>query len=296
MNELAIIEQRAVTLTAAQVKSQVQLIQQVMESVMKGPSKENPNGVHYGVIPGTDKPTLLKAGAEVLMSTFRIAVDPQIEDLSGPDEIRYRVRCIGTHQTSGIVMGAGIGECSSNEEKYKWKRCYNDKEFNATLEDRRRIKYGKEYDTKQIRTEPADVANTILKMAKKRALVDFTLTALAASDIFAQDLEDMDPAILDNGNEPARKPTVKQPQSKSAGRKDEQSLPQQQEAPKADPNQKIAAGQIKVVQKALDRSEGKVTAEAFCAHFGIAALPDLPFVKINDALKFISDQADKANA
>ena len=278
MNDVAVIEHRAATLTADQVKGQVRLIQQVMESVMKGPSKENPNGVHYGVIPGTDKPTLLKAGAEVLMSTFRIAVDPQIEDLSSSDEIRYRIRCIGTHQTSGTVLGAGIGECSSNEEKYKWKRCYNDKEFAATADDRKRIKYGKDYDVKQIRTEPADVANTILKMAKKRALVDFTLTALAASDIFAQDLEDLPEEIRDNGNEQKSQPKVEMPKAK----------PKEQQ-PAADPNAKIQPGQVKVVQKALDRS--KVQAEDFCKHFGIAAVPDLPFVKINECLKWITDQA-----
>ncbi len=285
--EVAVIESRAPTLTAVQMRGHVQLIQQVMESVMKGPSKEHPAGVHYGVIPGTDKPTLLKAGAEVLMSTFRIAVDPQIEDLSGPDEIRYRIRCVGTHQTTGVVLGAGIGECSSSEEKYKWKRCYNEKEFAATPEDRRRVKYGKEYDTKQIRTEPADVANTILKMAKKRALVDFTLTALAASDIFAQDLEDMPEGMLDNGTAQPERKTVQQPRAKSA----KQPEPEQSKQPaeSIDPNKKIAAGQIKVVTKALENN--KVSEADFCKQFEISALADLPFMKINDGLKWISEQA-----
>jgi hypothetical protein len=281
MSEVAVFEQRGPTLTAVQVRANVQLVQQVMQSVMK-------EGTHYGVIPGTDKPTLLKPGCEVLMATFRIAVDPIVDDLSTADEIRYRVRCVGTHQTSGTVMGTGIGECSSNEEKYKWKRCYNKKEFDATPEDRRRIKYFKDNEAQQIRVEPADVANTILKMAKKRALVDFTLTALAASDCFSQDLEDMDPAILDSGSEPARK-EVRQPRSKSAEKKDDEPQQQARQEP-IDPNKKIAAGQIKVVQKAIDRTEGKVTAEAFCAHFAIAALTDLPFIKVNDALKWISEQ------
>src|SRR4051812_36279228 len=102
MNEVVAFENRAPALTASQVKANVQLIQQVMESVMK-------EGVHYGIIPGTDKPTLLKPGAEVLMSTFRIAVDPQIEDLSTEEAIRYRIRCNGTHQISSTFMGAGIG-------------------------------------------------------------------------------------------------------------------------------------------------------------------------------------------
>ena len=38
---------------------------------------------------------------------------------------------------------------------------------------------------------PADHYNTVLKMAKKRALVDAVLTTTAASDIFTQDLDDI---------------------------------------------------------------------------------------------------------
>lgn len=283
-NAVVVAESRAPTLTAAQVRGQVQLVQQVMEAVMK-------KDVHYGVIPGTDKPSLLKAGAEVLMTTFRIAVDPQVEDLSTPDEIRYRVRCIGTHQTSGVVMGVGVGECSSNEEKYKWKRA-NAREFAATPEERRRVKFGydkqkrQEYEVSQVRTEPADVANTVLKMAKKRALVDFTLTALAASDCFNQDLEDMPEEIREGGDagaEPKRE--VKAPKAKSA------KSAQPAEAPAIDPNKKLAAGQVTVVEKALTRAN--VSAEDFCKQFSIPAIAELPFGKINEALKWIGDQVQE---
>lgn len=174
-------------LTAEQVKAQVNLIQQVMKGVMQeGPNK------HYGTVPGCgDKPTLFKAGAEKLMVTFRLAADPEVIDIPTEDGITIRVICRLTHIPTGVFVGAGIGECSTNEEKYKWERTYSQKEFDATPEDRRRIKYstyqGKETETNQIRTNPADKANTVLKMAKKRALVDATLTATAASDIFTQD-------------------------------------------------------------------------------------------------------------
>lgn len=40
-------------------------------------------------------------------------------------------------------------------------------------------------------TNPADVFNTVLKIAKKRAFVDATITATASSDFFTQDLEDI---------------------------------------------------------------------------------------------------------
>ncbi len=183
--------QESRALTAADMRAQVNLVQEVMKAVMQGPSKENPAGVHYGTIPGTPKPTLYKAGAEVLGATFRIAVSYSTEDLSTADVVRYRVAATGTHQTTGIIMGAGMGECSSGEEKYKWRKASGDKEYNATPEDRKRIKYGKDWTTKQVRTEPADLANTVLKMACKRAQVAMILNVTAASDIFTQDIEDL---------------------------------------------------------------------------------------------------------
>lgn len=176
-------------LTAVDIRAQVNLIQEVMGAVMK-------KDVHYGIIPGCKQPSLYKAGSEVLLTTFRISVVPEVEDISGPDERRYRVHAKGVHIPTGTVVGVGIGECSSMEEKYKWRKAY-DKEWNDTPEDRRRVKHGRDYSNKQVRTEIADVANTILKMAKKRAQVDMTLTALSASDVFAQDIEDLPEGLID---------------------------------------------------------------------------------------------------
>ena len=169
-------------LSASDIRHRVNVIQEVMNAVMK-------KDVHYGIIPGCDKPSLYKPGSEVLLATFQIAPSIFVEDLSTDDSIRYRVRVVGTHGPSGVVLGEGIGECSSNEAKYKWRKAYDD-EFNATAENRRRITFGK-YKNKQVRTEPADMANTILKMAKKRAQVDMTLTVTGASDCFDQDIEDL---------------------------------------------------------------------------------------------------------
>lgn len=200
MNSITVIDRpQGRSLTAADVREHVNLIQEVMRSVMKP-------DVHYGIIPGCKLPSLWKAGSEVLLTTFRIAVSVQAEDLSGPDCIRYRVRAIGTHQASGVVIGEGVGECSSDEEKYKWRQTYVKKEYDATPESRRRMKYseyqGRTTEKMQVRTEPADVANTILKMAKKRAQIDMTLTALAASDCFSQDLEDLPEGLVEREPEP----------------------------------------------------------------------------------------------
>jgi hypothetical protein len=176
-------------MAVAEIIGHVAMVQEVMQAVMK-------KDVHFGVIPGTDKPTLYKAGAEVLCMAFRVADSYVVEDLSADGMVRYRVTCIGTHQVTGVVLGSGMGEASSGEEKYKWRKAFDD-EFEATPEHLRRVKLGK-YKTKQIRTEPADLANTVLKMANKRAKMAMVLNVTAASDCFAQDLEDMDDALRDH--------------------------------------------------------------------------------------------------
>lgn len=174
--------------SAAEIRERVNLVQEVMRAVMK-------EGVHYGKIPGTPKPTLYKAGAEVLCVAFRIAPSYRVEDLGGEGIARCRVTCVGTHQTTGIVLGEGVGECSSAEEKYKWRKAICTEEFDITPETMRRLKFGKGdrgiYKVIQIRTEAADQANTVLKMASKRAHVAMTLTVTGASDMFSQDIEDL---------------------------------------------------------------------------------------------------------
>lgn len=180
--------------SVADVTRHVIAVQEVMRSVMK------PN-VHYGAIPGAgEKPTLLKPGAEVLCMTFRIADEYEIFDLSTAGAVRYRVKCIGRHQSTGIALGSGLGEASTDEEKYRWRKAICDAEFENTPADMKRTKYGRKqvghYTVQQIRTEPADLANTVLKMACKRAKIAMVLNVTAASDMFSQDLEDLDAELV----------------------------------------------------------------------------------------------------
>ena len=181
------------SMTAVDMQAQINLMQDVMTNNMI-------DGVHYGIIPGTKVPSLYKPGAEKLMSIFRLAADPEVEDLSKNGEAHYRVK-VKIYSSGGQLLGAGIGECSSQEEKYAWRRAVCDEEFEVTAIDRRREKFskwqGKTEKVKQIRTNPADVANTVLKMAKKRGLVDGILTVTAASDLFSQDIEDLPPEYLE---------------------------------------------------------------------------------------------------
>lgn len=175
--------------SVAEIRDRVNLVQQVMKAVML-------KDTHYGTIPGTPKPTLYKPGAEQLCVTFRIAQEYKIEDLSDSLVARFRVICVGRHQVTGVALGEGAGECSSAEEKYKWRGALCAEEFDLTPEAMRRVKFAKSrnggIDKKtQIRTEAADLSNTVLKMACKRAMIAMTLNVTAASDIFTQDIEDL---------------------------------------------------------------------------------------------------------
>lgn len=193
--EAVTVVQEYQPLSAAQHRAHVNLIQQVMSEVMD-------EGVHFGRVPGSSKPSLWKPGAEILGMTFHIAIDPSIDaDLSTEDCRRYRIRAAASSQQTGAFLGAGLGTCSSDEEKYKWRKAVCDDEFEETPVDRRRKKWKKDdgsaYAIKQVRTEPADIDNTVLKMAVKRAVVAVILQVTAASDCFTQDIEDMPDEIRD---------------------------------------------------------------------------------------------------
>lgn len=193
------LEVQAPTLSAAHLRDNIRLIQEVMRGTMQ-------EGVHYGTIPGCgNKPTLFKPGAEKIMATFRIACEIETIDLSTTDEARYRVFARAT-SPSGQFLGTGVGEASTNEKKYRWRACVSEDEWNATPEERRNILYREKSQTRQVRTNHADQANTVLKMAAKRARVDMVLTVTAASDIFTQDLEPDDDG---NGTPPIQPPQRK---------------------------------------------------------------------------------------
>lgn len=268
-------------MTAVEMRAQVQRIQQVMRAVMK-------DGTHYGKIPGAgDKKSLFKPGAEVLCSTFRIAPTYRVEDLSSDDVVRYRVTCVGTHQTTGIVLGEGMGEASSNEEKYRWRAAVCDEEFDETPEDRRRLKWRRgqsgAYSIKQVRTEPADIANTVLKMACKRAQVAMSLNVTAASDIFTQDLEDMPEEL--RGSMDDEQYQQEPPRQRAR--------PQTQ-APRARSTNGNNGGTGRATVKQIGLIRGKleragIPESEFLDHFQLDDFSELPFARVNEALAWIQN-------
>jgi hypothetical protein len=94
-------------LSVDQVVAQVAKIQHVMDQTMK-------DNEHYGVIPGTQKPTLLKPGAEKLCLTFRL--DPQYDvDETFHDDGHYNVlaKCSLYHIPTGNRVAGGVGSCTT---------------------------------------------------------------------------------------------------------------------------------------------------------------------------------------
>jgi len=225
--ELALTREAAPgELSVIELKSQISKIQEVMKAAMH-------EGEHYGKIPGTDKPTLLKAGAEKLALVFRLAPAFEIKRSDLPNGHReFEVICRLTHIPTGRSLGEGVGSCSTMESKYRYRHGEPEPTENPVPQQYWNLRKidpkkaqeligGKDFTTVKVdgqwligkRTERvenpdiADTYNTVLKMAKKRAQVDATLTATAASDCFTQDVEDF--------REPA-KPADKPPDNRRA--------------------------------------------------------------------------------
>lgn len=263
------------------VVEQVKAIQKVMAEVMQ-------QGVHYGVIPGCKQPSLYKPGSEALLSAFRIAVEPEVERIETDDgHTKFIVRCIGRHMQTGIIVGIGVGEASTGEEKYAWRKAVCEEEWEDTPETMRRKKYGvikhprngeqPYYVALQVRTNAADMSNTVLKMAKKRAQIDMTLTTLAASDMFTQDIEDLPPEYMD-GEEQQQAPRQQknnryQPQERSGGTA-------------SAPSGSASESQVRLLRARL-KGSGK-TEQDLCGQFQLSALEEMPKAKVNQALDWIA--------
>jgi hypothetical protein len=187
----------------AAIQQNIGRVQLLKKEVLK-------EGIDFGTIPGTPKPSLYKPGAEMVNLMFGVSVDPDPASLReeiGVDELgvafyTVTVRMVLKTRT-GMFLGASYGSASSLEEKYKWRRATGPKEFAATPEGRKRTKYkrgknGTEYEELQVRTEVEDIKNTILQMAMKRAEVSGTKRVHALSGMFGQDLEDLPEEIRDS--------------------------------------------------------------------------------------------------
>lgn len=190
------------------------------QEFVQGYLVEGING-DFGTIPGTPKPTLLKPGADKLCELYGLADDYMVvpeysrEDWNRqPPLFDFTVRCILTSKRTGGHVSTGLGNCNSQEARYKWRdqkqscpECHKETIFKDKKDGgfycwTKKGGCGKTFSADEVRiigqvsgrVENDDVAtlkNTILKMAKKRAKIDATLSATRSSGIFTQDMEDI---------------------------------------------------------------------------------------------------------
>jgi hypothetical protein len=152
---VSVIPEFAITINEAKIR--ISMLQSFVKEMMV-PT------IDYGLIPGCQKPSLYKSGAEKLCDVYgfskQLEVTNRVEDWEH-GIFAYEVKMTLVNKRTGLIEAEGIGSCNNREKKYK-----NQDGFN--------------------------ICNTILKMAKKRALIDAVLSATRSSGIFTQDVEDMD--------------------------------------------------------------------------------------------------------
>jgi hypothetical protein len=241
-------------------------------------------GVHYGVIPGTQKPTLYKPGAEALLSGMGLRSEtgnesPPILDFTGKDHggepfIMYDRYCRIYRQTGPTVNDrievANLGgACNSWEPKYRYRNssrvcpqcgkeaiikgkadygggwvCFKKKDGCGAKFRDGDAAIESQNAGKVANEDVSELQNTIKKMADKRALIAATLVATGCSDIFTQGVEDM-PATMAAQGEPRN---VTPPAAKAA--------------PKAPPVESPA-------EATRRRKEGIKNIHVWCANRGI---------------------------
>ena len=131
----------------------------------------------FGTIPGTNKPTLLKPGAEKILMlmglTSEYEIIDKVEDYTG-GFFAYTVK--SSLLKNGQLITEGFGSANTKENRYRLNEW--------SEEEHKKIWTGGYQD-------PYTLVNTVLKMAKKRAQVDAALTVGSLSNVFTQDIEDM---------------------------------------------------------------------------------------------------------
>lgn len=201
-----------------EMKQKLELVQKFFKDIMI-------KDVDYGVIPGTPKPTLYKPGAEKLCELYNFAIviaeKEEDKDLkTGYYRAKLLIRLV--HRGTNTLIAEGTGEANVYESKYRWRWVYERDLPRGVDKDSLVYKEfeGKSGTYKKYRVENADLYdqwNTVLKMAKKRALVDATLSATRSSGIFSQAEDELD-AWIDGEThneleeQPPARPSQTQPQ------------------------------------------------------------------------------------
>jgi hypothetical protein len=239
---------------ATELVERLAVIRDAMQNAMQ-------KDIDYGEIPGTNKPALLKPGAEKLSVLFQLDVQLNNEKVWGPgDHLTVMSKATVYHAPSGARLGFGEGVCTTRERKYgkrqakrtcphcgmaaviKGKAEYGGGWLCFKKQDGCGAKFGdgdSVIETQVVgeidNPDLPDLWNTVVKMAEKRARVDAVLAVTGASALFTQDAEEQAPPPAQGD---AHEPRNEQPTASPP-------------APRETPRQRIyghASGKLKALE------------------------------------------------
>jgi hypothetical protein len=206
--------------SARELVDRLTVIREAMNTAMQ-------RDVDYGVIPGTDKPTLYKPGSEKLSVLFQLDVQLANEKRWGPgDHLTVESHATVFHAPTGARLGYGEGIASTRERKHAYRKqertcpnCGQPAVIKGKAAVRRRVAVLAE--ARRLRQQVAgrrpgdrvqevgevdnpdlpDLWNTVVKMAEKRARIDAVLAVTGASALFTQDLDDQAAPAPENASD-----------------------------------------------------------------------------------------------
>lgn len=178
------------------------------------------DGSDYGKIPGTEKKTLLKPGAEKLCTFFGLRRVPEIiekvEDWTGDEHggepFFYYLYRFHLYRGDTLVASAD-GSCNSWEKKYRWRKqerlcplcgkaairksnkepgyfCWRKLEGCGANFGPGDERIESQTEGRVANADVYDLVNTVQKIAMKRSMIAAVLLATNASEAFTQDVED----------------------------------------------------------------------------------------------------------
>lgn len=154
--------------------SKLSVLQRGLQEYILSELKE---GTDFGKVDGYSKPTLLKPGAEKICRYLELSIEYTVEHRYEDWEksfFLYEVKVYLRQLDNGTVATEGIGSANTKEATF---------------------------------VQPGEYSqlNTVIKMAKKRALVDAALNVSATSGHFTQDVEDFSSTAKTRTEQPVTK-------------------------------------------------------------------------------------------
>lgn len=144
---------------------------------------------HFYTISDNDKPALSQDGARNLCGLYEVRAGEAILEEKWFDDGHYHVRATIPLLTlaSNVEVARGTGSCSTRESRYAWRWVWsNDVPNTLNKADLKSRKRGNSFQYRVPNDDIADLYNTVLKMAEKRAQTAAVLRLPGCTEVFAE--------------------------------------------------------------------------------------------------------------